>query len=308
MTYLNQFCGSSQAFRLYMYMWPSWIEIKYNSIVYSSLAFKMIASVLRAGFVFVWEGRGSYNFCGKGGACTTSVGRAGLIQLCGNGRACTTSVGRAGLIQLLWEGRDLYNFCGKGGAHTTLWKWPGLYNFCGKGGARAHFNDTSDFWNGFEPCHCDSLSSQRTKPREGKLRLGTYRLTVKEKNDIPLPAERLAHKNLLTSASNFSTRVYTVHSGTSTPPDVLEMMSSIYMYTTLWHHASNFTQDLTVWVVIHYQEYITELLWGTPHVVSTHSYFHVSHARVITICSILKRHPHPTTPACLHSTHATLLV
>ena len=98
MTYLNQFCGSSQAFRLYMYMWPSWIEIKYNSIVYSSLAFKMIASVLRAGFVFVWEGRGSYNFCGKGGACTTSVGRAGLIQLCGNGRACTTSVGRAGLV------------------------------------------------------------------------------------------------------------------------------------------------------------------------------------------------------------------
>ena len=220
---------------------------------------------------------GLINFCGKGGTCTTSVGRAGLIQLCGNGRACTTSVGRAG-------------------------------PFCGKGGARAHFNDTSDFWNGFEPCHCDSLSFyQRTNPREGKLRLGTYRLTVKEINDIPLPAERLAHKNLLTSASNFSTRVYTVHSGTSTPPDVLEM-SSIYMYTTLWHHASNFTQDLTVWVVIHYQEYITELLWGTPHVVSTHSYFHVSHARVITICSILKRHPHPTTPACLHSTHATLLV
>ena len=106
MTYLNQFCGSSQAFRLYMYMWPSWIEIKYNSIVYSSLAFKMIASVLRAGFVFVWEGRGSYN-----------------------------SVEMAGLVQLLWEGRGLYNFCGKGGAHTTLWKWPGLYNFCGKGGA-----------------------------------------------------------------------------------------------------------------------------------------------------------------------------
>ena len=96
MTYLNQFCGSSQAFRLYMYMWPSWIEIKYNSIVYSSLAFKMIASVLRAGLYL----------CEKGGA-----------------------------HKLLWEGRDLYNFCGKGGAHTTLWKWPGLYNFCGKGGA-----------------------------------------------------------------------------------------------------------------------------------------------------------------------------
>lgn len=27
-------CGSSQAFRSYIYMWPSWIEIKYNSIAY----------------------------------------------------------------------------------------------------------------------------------------------------------------------------------------------------------------------------------------------------------------------------------
>ena len=73
MTYLNQFCCSSQAFRSYILPGQ-----KYNS--YQCIT-ACSASVERAGLVqLLWKGRGSYNLCGKGGACTTYVERVGLMH------------------------------------------------------------------------------------------------------------------------------------------------------------------------------------------------------------------------------------
>ena len=73
MTYLNQFCCRSQAFRSYILPGR-----KYNS--YQCIT-ACSASVERAGLVqFLWKGRGLYFFCGKGRACTTSVGRVGLMH------------------------------------------------------------------------------------------------------------------------------------------------------------------------------------------------------------------------------------